>query len=718
MKNRQIIKESQGQATLINHDTTIESILQDTVVSEIRQSIQLKRTEYRNVEGLQRICNSSNKFVTNHSTSLKNRNVSINEYGHGYRFFYHKKYKNSTFTQDFVANITHRSNVGYTVADLYVTPQYKDFKTELVYNKICSISLEKWSSIYKTATFHFNTYHCRTFTCTKKNNVDFYEMKHGDPIKPQHLIAMMIYCNTDHLQRKFSETFRMMKDDETMQQIKNRHSAYYFLARSLREFVECFGMNRENLNDNTIRLYHGVESMFLFKSLFAFIKGPFSTTTEYNVAVNFAANKGLILELNLDIDDWLLGYDFDSVKRIGCVDTKWLSDYPNECELFCLGGLSAFRFNAIIEVSTSNNYDMYIKGLKQMTTGMRVREVATGFSSCTFADIPSNDNERQMVFRLLAHQFFKSKINHPASKPWKSIPLYIDQLMQSHCQHISFISLLPKKHIILDHMFKVHNHGWFDLNILTKIFPNVRQIETWWFKKSISKIKNYKIYESILSYVRINGGCCKLERLEFHILRDHQQDIKTFFKQNYQQQFEKCGWEIQVILFDPVKDFIQEHFGPPDTIIQYMKLIKTEYPDIKKMVDKMVANFKWILEPLREINEEKSEFNIWTDYDKLDFVHLFIQKQARSSVEIDICNKHLRTKRHIEATISAEANINKIFDAICISEENINVTVNGLSAFFEPLIAKQFISILKKYGDDFGAQLRSKFAELQRQIPK
>eukprot|EP01084_Bolivina_argentea_P124310 220284_1 len=103
------------------------------------------------------------------------------------------------------------------------------------------------------------------------------------------------------------------------------------------------------------------------------INCSFSTTMDFAVAVNFCNNTGMILELCVNMGLWMFRIDEgkDAMGRITCFDCQFISDYPNEQELFCIGGLNPFTFITIIDVSKNINYIKYIKGIEHMTFGMR-----------------------------------------------------------------------------------------------------------------------------------------------------------------------------------------------------------------------------------------------------------------------------------------------------------------------------------------------------------
>ena len=126
-------------------------------------------------------------------------------------------------------------------------------------------------------------------------------------------------------------------DDEHIKQIIKRHENYYWVARRLRECVECFGMEiyneRNGKHIESIKIYHGASKNFMFKSLNAYIKGPCSTSRSYSVAQNFSGSDGIILELSIDPKSWTIKFDegIDALQRISCFDCVPVSDFM-DCE--------------------------------------------------------------------------------------------------------------------------------------------------------------------------------------------------------------------------------------------------------------------------------------------------------------------------------------------------------------------------------------------------
>ena len=311
------------------------------------------------------------------------------------------------------------------------------------------------------------------------------------------------------LQRIFSRTFRKKavaekESDEDKQrdyyqiskeqreQIIQTHSNFHHFGRLLREMVECFGMRN---NFGYVTVYHGVTGHRMFESLFAFVKGPFSTTTAYNVAEKFAGGNGLILELKIDTKSWILGFDEgeDAINRINCFECRHLSDYPNEQEIFNIGGLNRFHFVNIIERQTGTKYAKCIKGIKQFTTGMTHGGIAA--DTLDF-DFPETNEERQIAYSLLSHQCYKYLPNHEHAHEFKICPEYVKKFMDSHCKHIKSMHIVEKErkefvdNKTFDMFFRNNDNDWIFLDDVMAIFPGVEHIQYYAHNKDISFVED------------------------------------------------------------------------------------------------------------------------------------------------------------------------------------------------------------------------------------
>eukprot|EP01084_Bolivina_argentea_P302240 521673_1 len=87
--------------------------------------------------------------------------------------------------------------------------KYCSLKEELTTNYICILTSEQFDCEYKKAQMHIQS---------------FYRKENFHTLKLEGLLAVMIYCNFDALQYKFSETYRTIHQNETNESVVKRHS--------------------------------------------------------------------------------------------------------------------------------------------------------------------------------------------------------------------------------------------------------------------------------------------------------------------------------------------------------------------------------------------------------------------------------------------------------------------------------------------------------------
>eukprot|EP01084_Bolivina_argentea_P277853 474514_1 len=411
-------------------DSKINNDMLDINVVKIQNHIQKRQSECKKMYGLERIhSNVNHKFLWKiENNDVKTRDSCDNYYSYGYRYYYWKSYKNinETFDPSFQYEdfCQQKSNKNASLKQWYITNKFKDFKDEMISNPICGLRQIEWNNLIQKAVIHLDSNHSRTFKCVRRKTAILFDLKFNDALNINHVIAIMIYCNYDWLQCKFSETYRKLNDNESLENMKQRHRNFYFLGKALREIVECYGMEKSLFNEeefmkisdpkdlihqlfkvsngkDCIELYHGVTNNFEFESLFAFIKGAFSTTTDYCVAVSFCKYEGIVLELSMSQVEWSINCKDgkEAGFKLHCWDCCWLSDYTNEREIFCIGGAHKFMIKTIIKASLGINYKKYIVGIHQMVYFM-----TNGDAYSSQWNVAKTKQEKQMVFRLMSHE--------------------------------------------------------------------------------------------------------------------------------------------------------------------------------------------------------------------------------------------------------------------------------------------------------------------------
>eukprot|EP01083_Nonionella_stella_P147675 466358_1 len=532
----------------------------DANVKAINTFIKTKRTEFEKSGDFMNRFNrygNANKFKVNA--------LNLNQYSFGIRFFYWDHYKNNTQTDDDVyygsgSNFAASpdANYGYQLKDWYIVAKHGSFKEELTKNKLCRIDSSIWDRLHLLALAHVNTDKCRTIGyCSRDVTACCYDMIYGQLIRTDHLVAMMLYCNFDQLQQTFSTTFRYCDENESDISLKKRHSNYYYLAKNLRELVECFGM-KWSLELESIRLYHGINGNFTFSTLDAFIKGPLSTTTSFMIAAQFCDNDGMILDVSIDPLEWVhkINETDEAFQRLNCMDCMWLSDYPVESELFFIGGLSKFTIDTIIE-SPGTNHCKYIHGLKQMTYFM-----SNGDQVWDYDNIPSSREQKQFVFRLLSHELSRYFPAHPWARSWETCPRYFQDLLHSHCANIKMIDFRNRgeqESRFHEALFK-YDSDWIKLDLITTLFPNIRIIVYEAAKKDLSFLMQPIIYRSILNFIQDktqNQGTETSPEIHIVINPSIARKIEKYI-QRYTNHFKQCSYAIRVNIVENMFDGVNK----------------------------------------------------------------------------------------------------------------------------------------------------------------
>eukprot|EP01084_Bolivina_argentea_P112794 201137_1 len=518
----------------------IDNVMPDSNLRVFNEYINRKRRV------LERTKTRNNKFMVI-TEEKKSENYSM-----GYRYYYWDHYKNNCNIYDDTFAIgswmTQPTNDQTTLGDWYIYNKYDTFQTETLQNEIYVTNRFEWNLLLQKAKYHLLTDHVReTYVCPRKDTAKNYGMKYNDKIKGKHLIALMVYCNFETLQFKFTETYRLINEDkQNVKNMKDRHRNYFFLGKLLRECVECFGMNRKVDYNDTISLFYGVNKNFAFSSIFAFIKGPLSTTTDCCVAGNFCQNAGMILNMNIKTAQWVFSYNdgYKAFTKISCFDCQWISDYSNEQEVLFIGGLNKIAINSIIDVSTGINYGSYLKGLKQMTYCMTHGDWVEN-------NIAITTIEKKFVVGLMCHHLSKCCPKHKHARTFNNFPKYIQNIMQRHCGNIRDITFLNRDNEskLHEYLFKYDN-GWIKLDLLLSLFPNLQVVEYHAEQISLSFLTQPDIYVSILSFVE-KYKPKQLECIAILINPNYCTQIENYIN-FYKKKFNEHLWDIKLHTVDNI----------------------------------------------------------------------------------------------------------------------------------------------------------------------
>jgi len=292
-------------------------------------------------------------------------------------------------------------------AEWLVSPRYEDFKTEMLSNALYTLAPQQWLIAWESARYHCDTTRCRELRPHKYwaqlydlrqlrlSPDDSFDSSSRTPttmtsfaVSQSHILAMMLYCNCDALQSQFMDTF-YKRENESDDELKQRHANFYHFGRLLRELIECFGLKIYNKN---VQFYHGItaETMFLETSIY--IHAPLSTTTRIEVAIAYSYHdENDLLLLELQDDDTVLG-------MARYFDCDWLSDFCGEAEKFFIGGYKPLKIETVLDVFLGRNYCNYFRALHVM---------ADMFQGC-FSDTASEEI-KSIILHLLQTQISERK---------------------------------------------------------------------------------------------------------------------------------------------------------------------------------------------------------------------------------------------------------------------------------------------------------------------
>eukprot|EP01084_Bolivina_argentea_P246735 412870_1 len=322
--------------TFTNDKDTIQYILDklhayyyhsyDTLLRYKWQSNTLDQNkQIMNLHKLMKIQSQKDNFINNNkfSSNLNLEKNSNNIYSFGQRFEYDIDEKN----------------------EWLITPIYDGIKQELIDNKICSISFNIYNIEYSKCIHYSKSDHVKSL----KNRIQ------NEELIINHILSLLIYCNCDQYQNKWSSTFRRIPNNENCISLKTRHSHFYYCSKYLRALVEYFGEQFVDKHNRDKTLYHGVSEVLYFERTITQFHGPLSTSEQINVALRFSGHIGIILALKYSFSTYPL-----NAKYFSC---SYFSDYVNEKECLLIGGMPMMIIINIININNGEIYKRYINAL-------------------------------------------------------------------------------------------------------------------------------------------------------------------------------------------------------------------------------------------------------------------------------------------------------------------------------------------------------------------
>eukprot|EP01083_Nonionella_stella_P189385 700206_1 len=204
-----------------------------------------------------------------------------------------------------------------------VHPAFMSLKEELTSNSICRLTMEQYDHEFRKARTLFES---------------IYRKTRYPLLSLEQVLSLVIWCNHDEFQYKFSQGFR----EHSM------HSQFYHFGMNLKRAVHEHGTR---VMDGSIkRFYRGLNKSLVFPETTIHINGPFSTTSSWAVAVGFA-DGGIVMEFRDE-----LGFN-------KYFPLRWLSDWPTENEYLFIDHEYPLTVSDIVTAGSATGYKVILNAI-------------------------------------------------------------------------------------------------------------------------------------------------------------------------------------------------------------------------------------------------------------------------------------------------------------------------------------------------------------------
>eukprot|EP01084_Bolivina_argentea_P020546 38200_1 len=423
----------------------------------------------------------TNKFSSNlGKSSIINKYDEIDdtEYSYGFELFYWDNHKHINDVVD---------------SHYYVPSKYSNLKQELISNSISIVGIKQFNIELKKASKHNSTEYALTIKadiehyCQKLKNYPDHPCNYGYDdcyqLSVYHLLCIIVYCNYDEFQYHFSSTLRKQNKDEHIDDLIKRNSNFHFFTKYVYETVNIFGTESKNGYIKTF--YHGISKNMLFKGTSPFIYGPLSTTSSFEVAMNFTNhNIGLVLELDAH----------PNLKYFSC---PWLSAHTYEFELLFIGGFRSFIFVNITNAQLGYEYKKYIKVISiidRMMTGNFFNDDKTIYEKLkkmkSMSPVKVGAKKLDQRFKSVVIKLINNELD---IEKFKNLNDYIDNLFHYVCENKKKIIIDWKTmnieisneyqfggyigYLFLKQMFCSNNCESVNFHFINKLYPNLLRIQ-------------------------------------------------------------------------------------------------------------------------------------------------------------------------------------------------------------------------------------------------
>eukprot|EP01084_Bolivina_argentea_P099445 178764_1 len=341
-----------------------------------------------------------------------------------------------------------------------VSPRYTSLKKELIDNDTAALTMEQFLHEMNKASILINSAFCKRHKSLQTHDEEWWwgrkKILHWS-FEVEYLMSLMIYCNYSVLQYEFSKTYR---NDNG-----NNHCKFYYWGKCLKISINHFGTQR--IDGPVDVFYHGINKQMHFTQYFfdnkfkgIRIHCPLSTSDSLEVAINFAAVGGQIIEL------------CDPEKEAGrsqlqYFSVSWLSDFANEREYLFISD-ATFQIVNICDIKTGYECKQILSTIRLLHDILR-----NAYDTPTYVD----DSVQMLCQAMLEDSLPHDVLYH---KPWKSLWPYAKHIVTIFCKNQCAVDIhywKIRKYFDFVAKYFVHfDYEWANLQYLNALFPNIKEI--------------------------------------------------------------------------------------------------------------------------------------------------------------------------------------------------------------------------------------------------
>eukprot|EP01084_Bolivina_argentea_P258121 435025_1 len=518
---------------------------------EIQQCVSSKRTNERIKE---RYLQPDNKTLVANEQSTQTISGLKQEYIHNrlhiiHYYLVHSQSSTSTVSTECISKMskykTHdKYRFGFEHSYPQLSPEKSCIKDELLCN---AIAIDEFKVLLIKAIKK------QQISQSEKQNTSLickyfdpaYNIIRNECIGVRHILALVVYTDMSNFCTIFRQTYRMINNETTWQQVTKRHVQLYYYSKSLFESVEFFGEQM----DSKMKVYHGLDKLMLFEKFTGYFNQPISTSISFDTAQEFASKEsgGIILVLKSG-----LSY-FNDTKTPKYLSVKCFTDFPTEDERLFYGCNVVFQILDIIE---SNNLTHHSKELNMLNKFQKTLENGK-------VNWRDGEEETRYMINVLSYLIYSQQNRSNSSHNVHQTQRLIDQrstTISKYGQHlfdyfclnqnssicINNFRLLPDK--LLNALFRDRSRYQFSLIPIAKLFPNLKELILCNLELQEMLTKCEKYVNAVLQYIKCSMANIKVKLTKITFM-SKKQDFKKYNSSlnqkinSYIQHFDKYGWQ-------------------------------------------------------------------------------------------------------------------------------------------------------------------------------